>query len=98
MVPPEITTQNKKDSIEQVQTEPTTLSVKEPTTVSVNEPTTASVEESTTGSVKEPTTDTIREPNKVVKTYGHKTTGCKQGEYLPSNYCHKVSYTPKIIH
>jgi len=46
----------------------------------------------------EPTTASIEEPNKVVKTYGHKTTGCKQGEYLPSDQCHKVSYTLKIIH
>ena len=58
-MPPEITTQNKKDSTMQVPTEPTTVSV--------------------------------NEPNKVVKAYSHKTTGCKQGEYLPSNYCHKVS-------
>lgn len=90
MVPPEITTQNKKNSTVQVPTEPTTVSIKEPTTESVKEPTTVSVKESTTVSVKE--------PNKVVKTYGHKTTLCKQGEYSPSNYCNKVRYTLKIIH
>jgi len=82
LVPPEITTQNRKDSTVPVPTEPTNVSVKEPTTVSVIEPTTVSV----------------KEPNKVVKKYGHKTTVCKQGEYSPSNYCHKVSYKLKIIH
>lgn len=40
----------------------------------------------------EPTiTIPVKEPNKGEKTYGEKTTGCKQGEYSPSNYCHKVS-------
>jgi len=90
LIPPEITTQNKKDSTVQVPTEPTTVSVKEPTTVSVKELTTVSV--------IEPTTVSVKEPNKVVKTYGHKTTVCKQGEYSPSNYCHKVSYKLIIIH
>jgi len=90
LVPPEITTQNKKDSTVQVPTEPTTVSVKEPTTVSVKELTTVSV--------VEPTTVSVKEPNKVVKIYGHKTTGCKEGEYLPSNYCHKVSYKLDHLH
>jgi len=74
LVPPEITTQNKRNSTVLVPTEPTTVSVTESTTVSV------------------------KESNKVVKTYGHKTTGCKQGEYSPSNHCNKVRYTLKIIH
>lgn len=58
LVPPEITTQNKKDNTVQAPTEPTTIL-------------------------------SVKEPNKDVKTYGQKTTGCKQGEYSPSNYCHK---------
>ncbi|CAH1716405.1 endochitinase isoform X2 [Aphis gossypii] len=57
LVPPEITTTNKKDSTMQAPTEPTIIPVKE--------------------------------PNKGEKTYSEKTTGCKQGEYSPSNYCHK---------
>lgn len=83
MIPPEITTLKNQDTTAvQVDTEEQSAT------------TTSEKKETTTQEVSEPSATTTAGTNEVVvhqNTDGKQKIGCKQGEFLPSTYCNKVS-------
>lgn len=98
LIPPEFTTSKKKDPTFQVATTMTvvsaaTTSSTEAIAVSTATDAIAISTATETNAAFEPST-TVKETNEVVVhpvKENHQRVGCKQGEFLPSTYCNKVS-------
>jgi len=83
LIPPEITTLKKEDTTVQADTEVPSAT------------TTSKKNETATQEITEPTA-TVKGTNEIDVVVhqnidGKRKIGCKQGEFLPSTYCNKVS-------